>query len=237
MFHTKDFFSKIIFWIDRKILENFNNIIVDTKTNANRYSTLFGVDKNKFSRIFVGSRLLIESFSISPLIKNIHEFIEVGWVGSFIPLHGLEIILEVAKELKSEEKIKFNLIGDGQMFEYSRQYIKNNSLTNVKLLGKQDYQKSMEIINTCDVCLGVFGGSKKSKSVIPFKIFDYLYLQKKVISQKSNALNEIEHKAIHQVEVSAKAIASEIKSLSENEHNIFPCEDLIWNDLIKSFKL
>lgn len=189
MFSSEHIISKLLFFIERKLLKAFENIIVDTNTNAARYSKLFKINEQKFKRVFVGSRLILKEFDLEQNSAE-NQVIKIGWVGSFIPLHGIKTILKTAKLLKNEN-YEFNLIGEGQLFNESKQFVSENNLSNVVLHGKLDYEQSMSIISGCDICLGIFGGSDKSLSVIPFKLFDYLYLNKKVITQNSKAIAEI----------------------------------------------
>jgi len=230
MFSQKHLFSKMLFSLEKRLLKSYHNIIVDTNTNGTRYAMLFGIGSDKFKRIYVGSRLILKEFSITQE-NNESSMIQVGWVGSFIPLHGINTILETANLLRNEHII-FKLIGDGQIFKETQIFLEKNKLSNVKLLGKMSYKDSMNIIANCDVCLGIFGSSKKSLSVIPFKVFDYLYLNKMLITQHSEALSEVDSLLINVVENTPESIKDALQNITKN-NEIIDLEKLVWEDIQK----
>lgn len=216
MYKQHGFMAKLFFYLDRWLLRSSKTVITDTDTNSKRYCAIFSISNDVFIRFFVGSRLTLEDLPEKLLSKR-PASVQVGWVGSFIPLHGIQIILQSALELKNLD-VQFHLIGDGQDFDNAKYYIKEHSLENVRLYGKCNFAESMQILRQCDACLGIFGGSDKSKSVIPFKVFDYLYLGKFIITQSSPAFNEINALGqIKLIEADASAIAKSIVEYKDGQ--------------------
>lgn len=233
MISGRSFFAKLLLFTEKRMLSNFINILVDTNTNAERYSNLFHIQQEKFKRIFVGSRLILDEFSVSRIETDSVNIKKVGWVGSFIPLHGIKTILDTALLLK-DEMIDFHLVGDGQLFSWTKETCISNGLDNVVLHGKLSYEDSMKMIDSCDICLGIFGFSEKSKSVIPFKLFDYLHMNKLVITQVSPAINEIlPNKNILLVDATPSVVAETIKSAMFLNAQKSSVDELVCQDIEK----
>jgi len=210
-FSPKSIIAKILYSIDKGLLRSFDQILVDTKKNVKRFSDMFGVCPDSFHVLFVGSKNIIlkKTYPVYD-IKDLQ--INIGWVGTFIPLHGFDKIIECANILRNEN-IKFHCIGNGpgNEIEQVRDKINSFNLKNVYLYNELEFEESMQILNKCNFCLGIFGDSEKANSVIPFKVFDYLYLKKPIITMKSDAILELsDFEQIYLVENNAQAIANQI---------------------------
>jgi glycosyltransferase involved in cell wall biosynthesis len=210
--NEKSFLSKFLFCTDKALLKISSKVITDSNANSKRFSIMFNVPEHKFNRIIVGSKLSCGETNLIESITDKNELVRIGWVGAFIPLHGIEKILSAANLIQNK-KIEFHLIGDGPEQEVLKltEKIKALKLQNIILHGELSYADSMNFLYNCDICLGIFGESVKAKSVIPFKVFDYLYLNKYIITQHSEALNELPVlNNIHLVENTPEAIAEAI---------------------------
>lgn len=119
--------------------------------------------------------------------KESKDFI-VEFHGSFIPLHGIETIIDAAEILKDKEDIKFMLIGRGQMFDFIEKKIKEKNLKNISLLGWVKYENLPEYMSKADVCLGIFGTTEKASRCITHKVFEAIAMGKSVITEKNDAV-------------------------------------------------
>ncbi len=122
--------------------------------------------------------------------KDDEEFI-VGFYGSFIPLHGMDKIMETARILQSNKKIKFMIYGDGYGFRQIFKTWETEKPDNLSLKGWIPYEKINEIINQFDLCLGIFGDSLKTDLVIPNKIFHYSASGKPTLTKNTKGIKEI----------------------------------------------
>lgn len=190
-FNANSILSKAIFNLDKMILRLSKRIIVDTNENADRFSKLFEIDIKKFNRIIVGSNLLtISDLKINS--KKQTEYINIGWIGSFIPLQGFDTVLKTA-ELLCNNKYLFHIIGNSpdNQIKYYKMLAENSNINNIIFYGERMYEDALNLLSSCDICLGIFGESDKAKNVIPFKIFDYICLNKLIITQTSAVKNEL----------------------------------------------
>ncbi len=119
------------------------------------------------------------------------EPFRVLFFGSFLPLHGVEIVVEAAKILAKESSLHFRLIGDGQTFPAVRRFVERHGLTNVDLAGRVAYASLPGEIQAADVCLGVFGRTEKSRRVIPHKVVQSAAMGRPVVTARSPAVEEL----------------------------------------------
>lgn len=119
--------------------------------------------------------------------KNIFT---VGWWGTFIPLHGVEYIVEAAELLKGQQ-VKIQMIGRGQLKDRTANEILKRGLTNIELLAPVSYADLPAAIADFDLVLGLFGATPKSLRCVTNKVYEALALGKPVITEDSGANREI----------------------------------------------
>lgn len=164
-------------------------ILSDTNEHFKYWESLFG----KFSgKHFVFPVLADKDiyFPSSSKIKN--EKIKILFYGSFIPLHGIDIILK-AFSLMEKNGIDFEakIIGKGQMYSKMKDLFIKLDLKQVSMNGEIINEKELgEVIREHDIILGIFGDSIKAKSVVPNKVYQALASKKTIVTMKSLAINE-----------------------------------------------
>ncbi|HUX99374.1 MAG TPA: glycosyltransferase [Candidatus Deferrimicrobium sp.] len=193
-------------------------IILDTNAHINFFKKLFPLKKAAYERVFVGA----DDSKAFPkkIIKKWDKFV-VFFYGTYIPLHGIEYILKAAKELENHKEIIFTLVGGGQNFAAIQNLAKNLKLSNVRFIPPVSYSKLIDYMNLADICLGIFGTSKKSENVIPNKIFDALAVGKPLITRDSVAIREAlknEENAILCKAGNGKSLADAILLLKNDEN-------------------
>lgn len=129
----------IIFPIFFKIFYKFFYI----GTLNKRFYLNYKVKKKKlfFSPYSVDNFFFQKEKKINSLKKKTINFI---FVGKFIERKNVKIILEVAKELNEYRDIKFNLVGNGPLYQRYLDYKKKNKLKQVNFIG---FQNQSQLIN------------------------------------------------------------------------------------------
>ena len=151
-------------------------VIADTEAHLNFFSNIFKIPKNKFRVINVG----VEENLFKPKKKKIKKIKEVLFYGSFLELHGIDVIINAAKQCKNRN-IKWTLLGNYQRIKFP------NKIDNIFFEDAIAYIDLPERINKADILLGIFGDSKKASCVIPNKVFQSISCGKPVITRISNA--------------------------------------------------
>ena len=186
--------SYLIYYLESLSIRFADWVFMDTQAHARRLETLFklragvcgavwvGVEIEKFSVALKKSNLLPKANPLSPL--------RILFYGQFIPLHGIQYIVEAAHIL-SAENIEWLLIGKGQEADHIRQMLVEYSLPRLRWIDWVNYTELVNWIDYSDLCLGIFGTSLKAANVIPNKIFQITAVGKPIITRDSSAIREL----------------------------------------------
>lgn len=178
--------SSLVAWIVRRIdvlaLRLPDWVVADTAPHLAYYKQLSGGRMRNGSVVEVGADDQVFKPSARPDTST-----QVLFYGSFVPLQGIETIIEAAGLLRATD-IRFTLIGDGQERPRIAQLISDNGLTNVQLRDPVSLEALPVHIADSSLCLGIFGTSEKADRVIAHKVFECLASGRAVISRDSAAL-------------------------------------------------
>lgn len=179
--------GRLAFYLDRLSCQLADVVILDTLSQAAFFEQTFGVSPSKIRIVYVGcDDDLFRPLEVPPSKKPIILF-----YGTFLPLHGVDVIIHAA-DLMRDEQVLFRIIGHGQ--EYNRIYdlAKSLNLTNVEFIPWVPLEKLPEVINQATICLGgPFGRSEKAKRVITGKTFQCLSTGKPTIVGDTPANREL----------------------------------------------
>ncbi len=166
-----------------------DEVLIDTEAHKRFFVHQFFLKPERIRVVYVGTR--DELFTPGPS-KNLLQpgKYNVLFVGSFIPLQGVEYIVEAAKILQADSSIHFTLIGNGQTRPNIESQIQRYQLHNITLLDFQPIEELPMFFRSCDVSLGIFGTSKKADRVIPHKVYDAVACGVPVITAKNQAIGE-----------------------------------------------
>ena len=175
--------------VDQMAFRAADLVLVDTQEQIRYYAQLFGLPEGKFQRSFVGH----EFHEYEPPAESVNQasgLFRVLFYGTYVPLHGVDVILDAASRLLLHEpEIRFTLIGRGQLFESME--AKARELLNVELIDRWlGPDELVEQICSADLCLGIFGRTAKAARVIPYKVFGAIALRKAVVTRDSPAIRE-----------------------------------------------
>lgn len=150
-----------------------------------------------------------------------NEKIKILFYGSFIPLHGIDIILE-AFSLMEKIGIDFEakIIGTGQIYSNMKNLYEKLELKNVQMDGKFiDENQLAQEIREHDIILGIFGDSKKAKSVVPNKLYQAVASKKTIVTMYSEAIFEFfDEKDLIVCDRNASALCENLIKLMNNSN-------------------
>ncbi len=162
-------------------------VLLDTVAHAGYFQRNYKIPSEKLASVWVGVEPEIFPH-LGPRAPS--ENLTVLFYGQFIPLHGIETIIEAARELK-EKPIKWIVIGQGQETNRIDSMLIENPLPNLHRVPWVAYDQLTHWIEKADICLGIFGLSEKSARVIPNKIFQELASGKPLITSDTPAIREL----------------------------------------------
>jgi glycosyltransferase involved in cell wall biosynthesis len=181
--------------IDRWAFRYADLIISDTRTHKRYYCREFGIAPGKIAVVPVGfdDRLFRRSMINQRAAKSGPPGpFTVLFFGSFLPLHGVEAVVEAARRFYGMDKtVRFQFIGSGQTHDQVRSLASTYRLENVAFEGwLSPSDLARRVAESADVCLGIFGRTEKAGRVVPHKIFQAMALGKAVITARTPAAEE-----------------------------------------------
>lgn len=179
--------SRLFHCVDWLACSLASMVLVDTKAQKEFFCKEFKLPESKVYWLYVGADDSI--FVPVPRSQRSDNF-RVLYIGNYVPLHGVSVILEAAR-LLARENIEFWLVGDNHRRDSDLQ-ARINALdcARVKFFGWMRLEELRSRIAQADACFGVFGTSEKAKRVIPGKAFLALAMAKPLITGDSPAARE-----------------------------------------------
>ncbi|HON53617.1 MAG TPA: glycosyltransferase [Bacteroidales bacterium] len=223
---TKVFDYKLVWKYSPRALKNFYKdkrafsacdfMIADTVAHKSYYARTFKISHERIFVLPVGVNT--NDFAPCTTHKHSNNTFTIGFYGGFIPLQGVSNIIDAAHILRQNANVRFELVGNGFEFEAMKKKAATLGLHNITFMGWQPYTDLPAIINSWDICLGIFGNTQKADLVIPNKIYHYAAMQKPIISKHSEAIQELftHNESILLCSTQPHDIASSITELIEN---------------------
>ncbi|MCX7107419.1 MAG: glycosyltransferase [Methylococcales bacterium] len=233
-------FSWLLYVFEWLAVRAADCIFMDTNTHAKRIELLFNLPDGVCGSVWVGAEAdkfpRIEDDLPVEASQAFDRPLQILFYGQFIPLHGINYIVEAARILR-DENMNWTLIGKGQEAQRIKEMLEEEPLPLLNWIEWVDYSELVGWIRKADICLGIFGTSKKATSVIPNKVFQIVASGKPIITQDSPAIRELlSHNppCIYLVQAgSANDLVSAIREHMEQiKHNQFPvCHKALINQI------
>jgi len=185
--YSKVSLRAVYFWILDYISFNAaDHVILDCYAHVLYLEETFGVSRRKMSVIYMGA----DENELKP-INGYEKKYEIHYYSSFLPVHGVDVIIKAANLLKGEN-INFILSGSGSFYQRHIDLAKQLKLRNVCFIGRIDDTKKLKIyLNTSWICLGLFGLRPRTKRGISSKVFEAICCARPVITEYTDAGAEI----------------------------------------------
>ncbi len=178
-------------WLDKTACRLADLVLLDTQAHIDYFIREFKLPASKFLCVFVGSDLNLPTpVPSGPAREKVT--LDILFVGTYIPLHGIETIIKAAKILENQPDLQFTLVGQGQLYPKIQSMAHQMELRNLKMIDR--WIPTSELINyivRADICLGIFGSGEKAQRVIPCKVFDALAMIKPLITADTPAAREL----------------------------------------------
>jgi glycosyltransferase involved in cell wall biosynthesis len=178
-FRKGSLLDKFTYGYERGILRSSDIVLTDTESHRRYFAELFGIPPEKIVAVPVGTDE--DLFRPRPGIRtNENGTLDVFFYGSFLPLHGVPVILEAARLLQGKP-VRFTIAGGKGPGAVPLQGIRS-SLPNVTHRGWVPYEELPDMAARADLCLGgPFGNTGQAKRVITGKTFQFLAMGKPVV--------------------------------------------------------
>lgn len=206
--------AKLLLRLEGRSLKAANIVLADTSANVTYLIDLFGGEKQKYQSI----NLCINESLFKPMSAPVHSSKTVLFVGSFVPLQGVDVVVDAAIRLADRADIKIQLVGDGQTAP-EVELLLASSKANIEWVREwQSIEKISEIYSDADICLGVFGDTNKTYRVLPYKGYMAMACGKALISSRveSGVIRESDMPFLALPSNSGQELASKIIELIDS---------------------
>lgn len=187
LFSRNSVLGRFSYWVDKISCEWANSILLDTPQHIEYFRNTFRLKHKKMYPIPVGCD---ESIFFPREGKDMTkgESFKVLSYSTYLPLHGMDVIIQAAHKLEGDKSICFNLIGNGQEYNRVKRYAEIHKLRNVNFYPPVSINEIPDFIDKSSIVLGGhFGSSEKAQRVIPGKIYQALAMQKAIIASDTPA--------------------------------------------------
>ena len=164
-----------------------SDVIVSILPDADKHIKERGFSTDKF--VYVPNGILTGEKKEAPMESTIERLQElkakgyflVGYTGNHSPANVLDTMIDAAKKT-SDDKVKYVLIGKGNVKSELIEYAKTNNVTNVEFLDPVLKDNMDNVLQLLDI--GYIGLKKQNLfnyGVSPNKLFDYMMAARPVI--------------------------------------------------------
>jgi len=188
LYKPNSLLGRLTYRIEQKSLQKADFVIVDTHKLIETLSNEYGIPKEKFVRV----PLTINEENVKPQkVERYKPQFTVLYVGSYIPLHGTEVIIEAAKILQEQgDDTLFLMIGKGPDLEKCQTLAASYKLNNIEFKGFMSLEELNYYYNAADINLGLFSVGERANSVVLNKTNDSFRVGKPHLTLKTDAMQE-----------------------------------------------
>jgi len=173
--------------LDRLLSLGADHFITDTAAHRDALAARYGLPADRTTVVPVGA----EPVAVPPpRDRRPSDPLEVLFVGHFIPLHGIEVVLEAARILGNDSGVRFTLIGDGQTRPEAERTVRRMGVSSITFLPPVSYQELAGPIENTDVMLGIFSTGLKAQLVVPKKAYLALAAARCLVTADTPAARE-----------------------------------------------
>jgi glycosyltransferase involved in cell wall biosynthesis len=180
---------RLLGW-ERELFSLADLVVADTEGHKDYFSSVLGVPRDRIRVVPVGAEE--ELFKPQPP-RMTDGPLEVVFSGTFIGLHGIELVIEAAA-LYSGPPLRWRLLGDGPLRASCEARVAKLREENPQLdIAFENWRPLPELparLAQADILLGIFGSSDKALRVIPNKVYQALALGRPVLTAASRAYPE-----------------------------------------------
>jgi glycosyltransferase involved in cell wall biosynthesis len=169
---------------------------LDSQAHADYFASLFHLTLGSVPAVPVGAEDVFERGPITEAVATADTERAGTWTvlfyGQFIPLHGLDVVIDAAALLAREtDAVRWVIIGQGQEAGRIDARLAMLNTPTVSRVDWVPYQELPQWISRADVCLGIFGTTQKARNVIPNKVYQVLASGRLIVTSDTPAQREL----------------------------------------------
>ena len=162
---------------ERGMFRSSSIILADTDEHARFFVEELGADPLRIFTVPVGAEEELFNQQSAGIPS---DPLEVLFYGSFVPLQGVDYIVEAARLVP---EVNWTLLGKGKLREGCEHAAEE--LGNIRFEDWVQYDQLASRIGEADILLGIFGDTPKAKRVIPNKFYQAMACGRPIITLDS----------------------------------------------------
>ena len=166
-------------WLDTLALRRASLVLTDTPAAAEFMAQEFGIPLAKFVAVPVGT----DESLFYPRPGPNGPGIDVLYVCSYLPLHGVPVVVEAANLLRDREGIQLTIVGKGPERARAESLAHHYGLSNCRFVDWLPFEDLPARTAACHIYLGghFSGDNAKARRVVPGKVYQGLAMARPVI--------------------------------------------------------
>ncbi len=196
--------ARVLRWIDRLSCRAADVVIADTEEHRRYFIERLGVCPARVAVCHLGvdnaafaatldartDATGSPDAAVSAADDAERPSVEVLYFGQYLPLHGLDVVVDAVGRLAARRDLCFVFIGTGEERDRVEPLLRATR-ANVEFIDWVPYEELGGRIASADIVLGVFGASVKARMVIPNKVFEAAAVGRAVITADAPAVAEV----------------------------------------------
>ena len=174
--------GKLIFQLERRGLRQPDLLIAENPEYGGYIADKYQLPVERFRYVPHGADETV--FHPRPLRPPDDHF-RVTYHGGYLPSHGMDAILGVARLLAGDPGMRFEFYGSGPEKERIVRQAQEWNLPNVTFHGFVSQDELLDGLAQAHVCLGVFGTTRQAHFTVQNKVWEGLAMGRAVISGDS----------------------------------------------------
>jgi len=177
--------------LDRLCCRAADVVVADTQEHRRYFVERLGIDPGRVVVCHLGA----DNSVFRPLpdvlpASERGEPVEVLYFGQYLPLHGLDVVVDAVGRLATRDDLRFTFIGTGE--ERPRiQRLVEASRAKAEFRDWVPYDELGARIARADIVLGVFGASEKARMVVPNKVYEAALVGRAIVTADTPAIREV----------------------------------------------
>jgi glycosyltransferase involved in cell wall biosynthesis len=164
--------GRLAFALDQQSISASRLTLVDTAAHGRFFAQTLGLPPGRLFVHYVGPDFDLCSVVTAPSQSHV---LDVVHYSSYLPLHGVDVVVKAAAMLRSEPGIRVRLVGAGPELPRVRALTEREGLPNVEFIPWLPLAELSHTINNAGIALGGhFADNPKARRVIAGKTFQFL---------------------------------------------------------------
>ena len=180
--------ARLVKQVDRHSLRSATRVLIDTEAHRRYLIDKIGAAADRTYCWYLGADTRVfRPYGPRPAGGPVR----VLFYGQFLPLHGVDVILQAMASLATDSEFEFTVVGTGPERRRVLASVPRQAFDRLRLIEWVSYEQLGELIAGADLCLGTFGVSPKARMVIPNKVYQAAAVGRAILTADTPALREV----------------------------------------------